>query len=53
MSNLLQDMRFGARMLMKHRGSSAISILALGLGLGLTTMMFSIVWGALLRGLPF
>jgi putative ABC transport system permease protein len=53
MSNFLQDMRFGARMLLKHRGSSAISILALGLGLGLTTMMFSIVWGALLRGLPF
>jgi hypothetical protein len=53
MSNFIQDVRFGARMLIKHRGSSIISVIALALGLGLTAMMFSIVYGAILRGLPF
>jgi putative ABC transport system permease protein len=50
---LLKDVRFGARMLVKHPGSSAISVLALALGIGLTAMMFSIIHGAILRGLPF
>ncbi|HSJ08451.1 MAG TPA: ABC transporter permease [Longimicrobiales bacterium] len=53
MDNLFQDVRFGARVLIKNRGSSALSILALALGIGLCGMMFSIVWGAILRGLPF
>lgn len=52
MDTLLQDVRFGARMLIRNGGSTAISILALALGIGLTAMMFSIVWGAVLRGLP-
>ena len=52
MDTLLQDVRFGARMLIRNGGSTGISILALALGIGLTAMMFSIVWGAVLRGLP-
>ncbi|MBR9988126.1 MAG: ABC transporter permease [Gemmatimonadetes bacterium] len=52
MDTLLQDIRFGARMLIRNGGSTAISVIALALGIGLTTMMFSIVWGAILRGLP-
>lgn len=52
METLVKDVRFGARMLMRSRGSTSISVLALALGIGLTTMMFSIVWGAMLRGLP-
>jgi predicted permease len=52
MDTLLSDVRFGARMLIRNPGSAIISVLALGLGIGLTTMMFSIVWGAMLRGLP-
>jgi putative ABC transport system permease protein len=50
---LIQDLRHGMRLLLKHPGFSAISILTLALGIGLTVMMFSIVHGALLRGLPF
>jgi predicted permease len=53
MDSLLQDLKYGIRMLFKHPGLAAISVLALALGLGLTTTMFSIVNGAIIRGLPF
>jgi putative ABC transport system permease protein len=53
LGTLLTDLRYGLRMLNKHRGLAAISIVALALGLGLTTTMWSIVWGGILRGLPF
>jgi putative ABC transport system permease protein len=53
METLLKDVRFGARMLIRNPASTGISIMALALGIGLTTMMFSIVHGAVLRGLPF
>jgi putative ABC transport system permease protein len=53
MDHLVKDVRFGARMLLRNPGSSAISVLALALGIGLTGMMFSIIHGAVLRGLPF
>ena len=53
MSTLLQDLRFGARLLLKTPALTAISVLALTLGIGLTATMFSIVYGAILRGLPF
>lgn len=52
MHSFFQDLRFGLRMFSKSPALSAISILALGLGIGLTTTMFSIVHGAL-RNLPF
>ena len=51
--SLLNDIRFGARMLTKRPGLSSIAILALALGIGLTTTMFSIVYTAVLKGLPF
>ena len=50
---ILQDIKYGLRMLIKQPALAAISILALALGIGLTTTMFSIVYGALYRGLPF
>jgi len=50
---LWQDFRFGARMLFKHRALSFIAILTFGLGIGITTTVFSIVNGALFKGLPF
>jgi putative ABC transport system permease protein len=40
-------------MIAKHKGSSLLAVVALALGIGLTTTMFSIVQGAILRGLPF
>lgn len=52
MGSMLQDVRFGARMLLKHPAVTFIAVLALALGIGLTTTMFSIVNGAV-RGLPF
>ena len=53
MAALLQDLRFGFRMLFKNPTLSLITILTLGIGIGLTTTIFSIVNGAILRGLPF
>jgi putative ABC transport system permease protein len=53
MTSLLQDLRFGLRMLRKNPGHSLAAVAALGLGIGLVTAMFSIVYGAMLRGLPF
>ena len=50
---LLSDIRYGFRMLVKRPGLSAIAIIALALGIGLTTTMFGIVYGAVIRGLPF
>jgi predicted permease len=40
-------------MFAKRPGASVLAVVALGLGIGLTTTMFSIVQGAILRGLPF
>ena len=53
MRALLGQFRFGLRLLGKSPGHSLASVLALGLGIGLTTTTFSIVYGAALRGLPF
>ncbi len=53
MTDFLRDLRFGVRMLAKRPGTSALAIVALALGIGLTATMFSIVNAAFLRGLPF
>jgi putative ABC transport system permease protein len=53
MTGLLGEIRYAARMLVKHPGVSGLAVVALGLGIGLTAIMFSLVYGALLRGLPF
>jgi predicted permease len=49
----LRDLRLGFRTLAKSPGLSLVSTLALAMGIGLTTMMFSIIYGAMLRGLPY
>ena len=51
MKTLFQDLKFAVRALAKTPGSAAISIIALALGIGLTTTMFSLVYGVFFRGL--
>src|SRR5215467_11751640 len=53
MTGLGNDIRHSIRALAARPGTSVLAMLALALGIGLTTTMFSIVQGALLRGLPF
>ncbi|MGD2135373.1 MAG: hypothetical protein PVF27_04395 [Gemmatimonadales bacterium] len=52
MHNFLQDVRLGVRMLRKHWGVSLIAVAPISRGIALTTMLFSFVHGALLKGLP-
>ncbi len=53
MDQLVSDIRSGLRMLGKYPTLSIVSILTLGLGIGLSTTVFSVVNGGLFKGLPF
>jgi putative ABC transport system permease protein len=53
MSTLPGHVRYALRMFVRRPGLSVTAVVALALGIGLTTTMFSIVYAAVIRGLPY
>ncbi|MGA2812199.1 MAG: ABC transporter permease [Candidatus Acidiferrum sp.] len=53
LENLLRELSFGLRMLRKNLAFTAVAVLTLSLGIGASTAIFSVVYGAILSPLPY
>src|ERR1041385_9431726 len=53
METLLKDIAYAVAMMRRNKGFTAAGLLTLTLGIGATTAVFSVVYGVLLRPLPY
>jgi putative ABC transport system permease protein len=53
MDTIFHDLRVSVRALLNRPGFTAVAVATLALGLGATTALFSVVYGVLLRPLPY